>query len=95
MSNLDTPPVNHREAGTYKGTPFKSKAELEGLAQKVIDMLRRESLPIWQVREVLSLAREQLDWVVLTIPDGTLAEELVEKVIRELELSQEMEDDCR
>lgn len=43
----------------------KSRDELKVLAEKVIDLLRPESLPIWQVKEVLHLAGQQLDWVQL------------------------------
>lgn len=39
----------------------KRKEELKELARKVIDMLRPEELPMWQVREVLRYAANQLE----------------------------------
>lgn len=45
--------------------PHKSKEELEDLARKLVDQLRKESLPLWQAKEVLTRAKNQLDWEVL------------------------------
>ena len=43
----------------------KSKEEIQALAGKVIELLVPEHLPIWQAREVLTCAKEILDWVTL------------------------------
>lgn len=44
---------------------FKGKNELKAIAEKVIDLLRREELPIWQAREVLRFADKMPDWEVM------------------------------
>lgn len=54
-----------REAGVFKGKPYKGDKELEEIAGRVIKQLRAEGLPIWQVKEVLGLAESALDWEVL------------------------------
>ena len=41
---------------------FKRKYEVEELAAKVIDFLRPEGLVLWQAKEVLKFAIEQLEY---------------------------------
>lgn len=40
---------------------IKNKSEIKELAGKVIDLLRPEGLELWQVKEVLVFATEQLE----------------------------------
>lgn len=44
---------------------FRGKDELKAIAEKVVELLRREELPIWQACEVLRFATQRLDWVIL------------------------------
>lgn len=50
------------EAGTYKGKSYKSRATLNLLAHQVLDQLRSQELPIWQVKEIFKEAIQLLDW---------------------------------
>ena len=43
----------------------RKKEELEDLARKLIDQLRKEDLPMWQAKEVFTRAQAQLEWETL------------------------------
>lgn len=44
---------------------YAPKSELTPIAQEVLDLLRPKTLPIWQVKEILSEARRLADWEIL------------------------------
>ncbi len=54
--------ISYAEQGHRQKRPFKSKDELYLLAEKHVDMLRGEGLPIWQAKEALRFAIELMDW---------------------------------
>lgn len=51
--------------GTYKGRIYKGDEELGRIADKVVELLCAEGLPIWQAKEVLKLAENALEWQTL------------------------------
>ena len=51
--------------GTYKGRIYKGDEELGRIADKVVELLCAEGLPIWQAKEVLKLAGNALEWQTL------------------------------
>lgn len=56
--------VQHK-GGTYKGKSYKGDAELDSIAEKVVELLRWENLPIWQAKDVLKKAVSLMDWELL------------------------------
>lgn len=50
---------------TYKGRIYKDDNELGRIADKVVDLLCAEDIPIWQARAVLRLAGDALEWLTL------------------------------
>ncbi len=45
--------------------PYVTKTEEDEIAQEIIDLLKTKSLPIWQVKDVLSKAKQLADWQTL------------------------------
>ena len=56
---------NIHPPGTYKGRIYKGDEELGRIADKVVELLCVEDLPIWQAKEVLKLAGNALEWQTL------------------------------
>jgi len=56
--------------GKYKGRIFKSDDDMDELAEKAIDALRAEGLPVWQAKEVLKKAIRLMDWEPLQKKPG-------------------------
>lgn len=50
---------------TYKGITFKSDEELEAIADKVVELLRHEELPIGQAKDVLGFVSRFIDIQIL------------------------------
>lgn len=44
---------------------YTPKSELDKVAAEVIDFLRPKELPVWQVKDVLSRAKELAEWQTL------------------------------
>lgn len=53
------------KAGTYRGLPYKGDAELDAIADGIVILLRKESLTIWQAKEVLKTASRLIDWEIM------------------------------
>ena len=45
----------------FAGRPIKSREDIKNLAEKVIDLLRPEKLPVCQVKDVLEAAAQLAD----------------------------------
>lgn len=56
------PCTQEHESGTYKGRAYKGDSVLDALAEKTVDALRAEGLPIWQAKDVLKRAITLMDW---------------------------------
>lgn len=41
---------------------YKEKRELEVIASEIVDLLREKDLIIWQAEEVLSIAKNKIQW---------------------------------
>ena len=51
--------------GTYRGVPYKGEEETEDIADRIVNLLRSEGLPIWQAKDVLRIAQSASDWEIL------------------------------
>lgn len=56
------PCTQENQSGTYKGRTYKGTSELDVLAEKAVDTLRAEGLPIWQAKDVMKRAINLMDW---------------------------------
>ena len=45
-----------------KNAEYVSKSDIKDIAQGVVDSLRPQGLPIWQVKEILREAMKLVDW---------------------------------
>lgn len=72
MEDIDDLYLPREAGGTYKGKRYQGDDELDTLAEKIIELLRPEQLPLWQAKDVLTRAKNMLDWEPLK-SDGTEA----------------------
>ena len=56
----------HYITGEFEGRKVRDRNEIVALAEKVIELLRPEKLPVCQVKDVLELAAELADMQPLT-----------------------------
>lgn len=54
-----------RESTTYRGITFKSDKDLEAVADKIVNLLRQEELPIGQAKDVLGFVSRFIDMQIL------------------------------
>lgn len=57
--------VSTEEVRTMADRPYRKKEELYAIAQDMLDRLKQEKLPAWQVKEVFKFASELVDWEVV------------------------------